>query len=131
MTPSLRGLRAQRFRLLRPSQLRPFWELSRGLAAARKIQSVDGFADLTVREGLRLLPRISGDAETIFVCALCLLSSMSAEEVLEAPARFFFGKIAVHHDVLSPKAVYSVRTLPGNAELRLRPGTGLRGPDRA
>ncbi len=67
VTPSLRGLRAQRFRLLRPSQLRPFWELSRGLAAARKIQSVDGFADLTVREGLCLLPRISGDAETIFV----------------------------------------------------------------
>ncbi|HEX8958417.1 MAG TPA: NAD(P)-binding protein, partial [Solirubrobacterales bacterium] len=37
VTPSLRGLRAQRFRLLRPSQLRPFWELSRGLAAARRI----------------------------------------------------------------------------------------------
>ena len=113
VTPSLRGLRAQRFRILRPSQLRPFWELSRGLAAARRIQKEGGFGDLTVREGLRLLPRISGDAETIFICALCLLSSMSAEEVLEAPARFFFGKIAVHNDVISPKAIYSVRTLPG------------------
>lgn len=113
VTPSLRGLRAQRFRMLRPSQLRPFWELSRGLAAARRIQDADGFGDLTVREALRLLPRIAGDAETIFLCALCLLSSMSAEEVLEAPARFFFEKIAVHDDVMSPKAVYSVRTLPG------------------
>jgi uncharacterized protein len=113
VTPSLRALRAQRFRLLRPSQLRPFWELSRGLAAARRIQQAGGFGDLTVREALRLLPRIAGDAETIFLCALCLLSSMSAEEVLEAPARFFFEKIAVHDDVMSPKAVYSVRTLPG------------------
>lgn len=113
MTPSFRGLRAQRFRMLRPSQLRPFWELSRGLAAARRIQAADGFGDLTVREGLRLLPRIAADAETILLCALCLLSSMSAEEVLEAPARFFFGKLAVHDDVISPKAIYSVRTLPG------------------
>lgn len=113
VTPSLRGLRAQRFRLLRPSRLRPFWELSRGLAAARRVQRAEGFGDLTVREALRLLPRIAGDAETIFLCALCLLSSMSAEEVLEAPARFFFEKIAVHDDVMSPKAVYSVRTLPG------------------
>lgn len=113
MTPSLRGLRAQRFRLLRPSGLRPFWALSRELAAARKIQQAGGFGDLTVREGLRLLPRIAGDAETIFICGLCLLSSMSAEEVLEAPARFFFEKIAVHNDVMSPRAIYSVRTLPG------------------
>ena len=116
VTPNLRGLRAQGFRLLRPSQLRTFWELSRELAAARKIQEAGGFDELTVREGLRLLPRITGDAETIFLCALCLLSSMSAEEVLEAPARFFFGKLAVHDDVISPKAIYSVRTLPGGTK---------------
>jgi uncharacterized protein len=116
VTPSLRGLRAQHYQILRPSQLRPFWELSRGLAAARRIQKADGFGDLTVRDGLRLLPRISGDAETIFLCALCLLSSMSADEVLEAPARFFFGKIAVHSDVISPRAIYSVRTLPGGTK---------------
>ncbi|HXV05027.1 MAG TPA: NAD(P)-binding protein, partial [Solirubrobacterales bacterium] len=115
-TPSLRGLRAQRFRMLRPSQLRPFWELSRELASARRIQQAGGFGDLTVREALRLLPRIAGDAETIFLCALCLLSSMSAEEVLEAPARFFFEKLAIHDDVMSPKAVYSVRTLPGRTK---------------
>jgi predicted NAD/FAD-binding protein len=113
MTPNLRGLRAQRLRMLRPSRLRSFWELSRGLAAARTIQEADGFGDLTVREGLRLLPRIGADAEMILLCALCLLSSMSAEEVLEAPARFFFGKLAVHDDVISPKAFYSVRLLPG------------------
>ncbi|MGB7587291.1 MAG: FAD-dependent oxidoreductase, partial [Solirubrobacterales bacterium] len=113
ITPSFRGLRAQRFRMLQPSRLRPFWELWRELAAARRIQREGGFGDLTVRDGLRLLPRISGEVETIFLCALCLLSSMSAEEVLEAPAGFFFEKLAVHNDVISPKAIYSVRTIPG------------------
>jgi predicted NAD/FAD-binding protein len=113
LTPNLRGLRAQRLQMLRPSRLRPFWELSRGLAAAQKIQAADGFGDLTVREGLRLLPRIAGDAEMIFLCSLCLLSSMSAEEVLEAPARFFFDKLAVHNDVISAKSAYSVRFVPG------------------
>jgi uncharacterized protein len=113
ITPSPRGLAAQRLRILRPAQLRSFWGLSRELAAARKIQRAGGFGDLTVREALPLLPRIAGDAETIFICGLCLLSSMSAEEVLEAPARFFFEKLAVHNDVMSPRAVYSVRTLPG------------------
>lgn len=113
MTAGLRGLIAQRFRLLHPSTLLSFWRLWRGLAAARKIQQADGFGDLSVREGLRLVPQFSGDAEAILLCSLCLLSSMSAEEVLDAPARFFFGKLAVHNDVISPRAFYSVRTVPG------------------
>jgi predicted NAD/FAD-binding protein len=116
VTPSLRGLRAQRFGILRPSQLRSLWGLWRELASAKTIQQDGGFAELTVREGLRLLPRISGDAETVFLCALCLLSSMSAEEVLEAPAEFFFEKLAIHNDVISPKAIYSVRTIPGGTK---------------
>lgn len=32
---------------------------------------------------------------------------------MEAPARFFFEKIAVHNDVMSPRAIYSVRTVAG------------------
>ena len=116
VTPSLRGLRAQRLRILRPSQVRMLWGLWRELVSARAIQRDGGFEDLTVREALRLLPRISGDAETVLLCALCLLSSMSAEEVLEAPADFFFEKLAIHDDVISPKAVYSVRTIPGGTK---------------
>jgi predicted NAD/FAD-binding protein len=116
VTPSLRGLAAQRFRLLSPGRLRSLWGLWRELAAARTIQRESGFGELTVREALRRLPRISGDAETVFLCALCLLSSMDAEEVLDAPAGFFFGKIAAYSDVLSPRAAFSVRTLPGRTK---------------
>lgn len=113
ITPNLRGLWAQRFGILRPGVSRSLWGLWRELAAARRIQRSAGFEGLTVREALRLLPRIRGDAETIFLCALCLLSSMGADEVLDAPADFFFGKLAAYDDVLSPRAVHSVRTLPG------------------
>ena len=116
VTPSLRGLMAQRFGILSPSRLRSLWGLWRELAAARSIQRAGGFGEVTVREALRRLPRISGDAETIFVCALCLLSSMDAEDVLDAPASFFFGKIDTYSDVLSPRATYSVRTLPGRTK---------------
>jgi predicted NAD/FAD-binding protein len=112
LTPGLRGLLAQRFDILRPSRLRSVLDLLRGLAEARTILAEGGFEDRTVEEGLRLLPRIAGDARTILLCTLCLLSSMSAEEVLRAPARFFFGKLAVHDDVASPRAVYSVRVIP-------------------
>lgn len=116
VTPSLRGLRAQRFSILRPAQVRSLWGLWRELVAAQGVRRDGGFEELTVREALRLLPRVSGDAETVFLCALCLLSSMSAEEVLEAPADFFFEKLAIHDDVISPKAVYSVRTIPGGTK---------------
>lgn len=113
LTPGLRGLLAQRFDILRPSRLRAVVDLLRGLAEARTILAAGGFEDRTVEEGLHLLPRLGGDSRTILLCTLCLLSSMSAEEVLRAPASFFFGKLAVHHDVASPRAVYSVRVVPG------------------
>lgn len=83
VTPTLRGLRAQSFRILRPSHLRPFWALSRALASSRRILHEEGFGELTVREALSLLPRITDEAWDILVCVMCLLSSMSAEEVLE------------------------------------------------
>ncbi|MBK5230940.1 MAG: FAD-dependent oxidoreductase, partial [Thermoleophilia bacterium] len=116
VTPSPRGLLAQRLALLRPSRLLTLWRLSRGIAKARRIQAHGGFGELTMREGLLLVPQLTGDAETLLLCALCLLSSMSGDEVLDAPASFFFEKLDVHHDVISPRSVYSVRTIPGGTQ---------------
>lgn len=109
----LRGLIAQRFALLRPSNLRTFWRLRRGLALAQKIQRGEGFGDLAMREALKTIPQLNGDSETLLLCVLCLVSSMSGEEVLEAPASFFFGKLAVHNDIISLRASYSLRMVPG------------------
>lgn len=118
LSPTPRGLMAQRFDLLRPSRLRILWRLSRGLSRARRIQAGGGFAGLSMREGLRMLPQLApgSEAETILLCALCLMSSMSGDEVLDAPAAFFFGKLAVHSDVVSPRAFWSVRTVRGGTQ---------------
>jgi predicted NAD/FAD-binding protein len=115
VSPTFKALVAQRFELLKPSKVRIFWRIWRGLARARRIQAAGGFDGLSMREGLRLLPQFpeGSDSETILLCVLCLMSSMGGDEVLAAPAAFFFGKLAVHNDVISPRAFWSVRTVVG------------------
>jgi predicted NAD/FAD-binding protein len=111
VTPSLKGLLAQRFDLLRPRRVATFARLFLGLGRARRMLARGEFDGLTLAEGAARVPELSGDAFVPFICALCLLSSMSAAEVLASPAAFFFDKLAVHHDVVSPKAVWSVRAM--------------------
>jgi len=43
---------------------------------------------------------------------------MSADEVLAAPASFFLGKLAIHHDVLSPRALVSIHCVRGGPPVR-------------
>lgn len=112
-TAHLRGLRAQRFALLRPAKLRTMFKLWRGLAAARKIQRRNGFGDQTMREALKSIPQFTDESQVILLSVLCLVSSMSGEEVLDAPAQFFFGKLAVHNDIISPRSAYSLRFIEG------------------
>jgi predicted NAD/FAD-binding protein len=45
----------------------------------------------------------------MLVSCLCLITSMRCEDVLDAPAAFFFEKISKHHDFLPPEALFSVR----------------------
>ncbi|MBI5310612.1 MAG: FAD-dependent oxidoreductase [Actinobacteria bacterium] len=113
LTPTVRGLIAQRAAILRPAGIVTLLRLSRALARARRLQARGGFAGLSMRDALTRLPSLRGDAETILLCALCLMSSMSGEEVLDAPADFFFGKLSRHRDVVSAKALLNVRTVIG------------------
>lgn len=113
LTPTLRGLAAQRFRVLRPDVLRSLVRLLRGVDRGRRIAAAGGFEGMTLCEGLARVPELTGDARVMFLGTLCLLSSMSGPEVLASPARFFFDKLAVHHDVISPRAAWSVRTVEG------------------
>jgi predicted NAD/FAD-binding protein len=113
LTPSLRRSFAQRFRHLKPKNL---WNVSRfflGLYRAHRLMKSGGLQDATVAECLDRIPEMTGDSRMLFLCALCLLSSMEVPEVLEAPASFFFRKLQVHHDVITPEALYSVRCIRG------------------
>ena len=116
LTLTLAGLKSQRFDFLRPqhclSGARLFW----GLHQAQKLLSRGELEGLTLAQCLERVPAIRKDTQLILMCALCLLSSMSAEEVLNAPAAFFLEKLRHHHDVISPKFIYSVRCVKEGTE---------------
>lgn len=113
ISPSWRGLRAQRFALLRPARLWNFFQLWRGVRKGYKLQARGDFAGMTVREAIDAIPQISGEGELFLLCSLCLLSSMSGDQVLAAPADFFFEKLAIHNDVIAVKSIWSIRTIEG------------------
>ncbi|MCK5800233.1 MAG: FAD-dependent oxidoreductase [Deltaproteobacteria bacterium] len=89
ITPALRGLVAQRFDFLRPKRIVMFSRLLLGLRHGRKLMERGALDGLTLADGLGQIPELRGDARVIFLCALCLMSSLSAGEVLESPAAFF------------------------------------------
>jgi predicted NAD/FAD-binding protein len=111
LTPTLRGLFAQRFRVLGPRQVGILLRLLRGVRSGIRTRANGEFADLTFEAALERIPQLVGESRVALLCALCLLSSMSPAEVLAAPADFFFGKLAAHHDVVSPRAATSVRAV--------------------
>jgi predicted NAD/FAD-binding protein len=113
LTPAPAGLLAQRFAVLRPSNLGSLLRLRRGLQRAVRMREAGELAGATLEEALARIPELAGNARRLFLCALCLLSSMEGHEVLAAPAEFFVRKLEVHHDVLSPKAFWSVRSIRG------------------
>lgn len=106
---SLRGLLAQKFDLLKPSHIKYFYNINKGLNKAKKMLDEGKLDGLTLREAIDRIPELRGNSLLLFMFALCLLSSMYYDEVMDSPARFFIEKLKVHNDVMSPKSTYSVR----------------------
>jgi len=106
---SARGALFQGLELLRPANLQSLAKLFIGLQRAQLRLAAGQMKDVTLGRCLEDLPEFSGDAKIVFLSALCLLSSMTVPDLLAAPAEFFLRKLKTHHDVISPKAVYSVR----------------------
>ncbi|MBI3073985.1 MAG: FAD-dependent oxidoreductase [Deltaproteobacteria bacterium] len=116
LTPSLSGLIAQRFRIFREGRLGALRQAHLGIEKALTMLERGELKGRAMRDVVREIPEFAGDGRTILLCALCLMSSMSSDEILEAPAEFFFGKLATHNDVVSWKAVYSVRAVDGHTK---------------
>lgn len=141
LTGTLAGFLAQGLAALKPSKV---WNLARlfvGLNRAQKLREAGQLDGKTLRELLVAIPEFTGDTRTIFLCALALLSSMTIEELHDAPARYFLEKLAHHHDVISPRALYSVRAIKKGTQAyvqalarkldgRLRLATGIRSVGR-
>jgi predicted NAD/FAD-binding protein len=109
LTLSPEGAMAQGLELLRPANLQVLARFFLGLARAQSRLSSGALKDVTLGRCLDELPEFTGDAKVVFLSALALLSSMQIPELLEAPAEFFLRKLRTHHDVITPKALYSVR----------------------
>lgn len=106
---SIRALIAQKFDLLKPSHIRYFYNINKGLNKAKKMLEEGKLDGITLRQALEQIPELRGNSLLLFMFALCLLSSMYYDEVMDSPARFFVEKLKVHNDVMSPKSTYSVR----------------------
>ncbi len=111
LTPSLKGSYSQMFDILKPGNLKSLVNLYMGLRAARKKLKTGYWDEMTLDQCLEEIPQIDDKARMIFLCILCLISSMAADEVLQTPAAFFLKKIDVHNDLLTPRAVHSIRCI--------------------
>ena len=109
LTLSARGALFQGIELFRPANLKSLAKLFIGLQRAQHRLASGSLKGVTLGRCLEELPEFSGDAKVVLLSALCLLSSMQVHELLSSPAEFFLNKLKTHHDVISPKAVYSVR----------------------
>ncbi len=107
-SPNMRAIAEQGFEMFNPKTMISMMMLMLGLRKAQYLLADGALQGMTLDEALSLLPEFAGDARVVFLCALCLLSSMSAPEVLKTPAEFFFKKLGVHNDIISPKAPFSI-----------------------
>ena len=113
LTPGIGTTLAEKLQILRPQHLVSLLRLFAGLRAAQRAHRAGELGGLTLSQCIDRLWQLRGDTRVILLCALCLLSSMDCQAVLDAPASFFLDKLNTHNDVLSPRATYSVRAVRG------------------
>lgn len=116
LTPTIKAGLRQGFDMLKPKTLKSLYHLFSGIKELNQLFNQEKLTGLNLKEALSLVNKFEGETRIIFLFTLCLLSSMNCEEVLGTPAEFFIKKLMVHHDVISPKFIYSVRTIEGGTK---------------
>lgn len=109
ISPGLRSVLAQKFKTLRPRQVRSLIDATTGQRRTRMLLDSGSLDGLTVAQALQAVPQLAGLARLIFLGGLCLVSSMHGEDVLAAPAAFFIEKQKKYPDLFFPKAFFSTR----------------------
>lgn len=117
LTPTLSGLVAQKLALLRPSTLLSLLRVLFGIRRLQRLRASGELDGLTLREALSQLPAISGVGRDLLLCSLCLMSSQECEDVLDAPASFFVAKLAKYSDVVTPRALWSLKCMRGGTRV--------------
>lgn len=105
----LTGAFARKLDFLKPSKLAAFIQIHLGLKKAEKMYLEGKLKNVTLGQLVDETLKFDPEKRIILLTTLCLLSSMSPEDLLKAPAAFFTEKLLVHNDILSPKSIYSVK----------------------
>ncbi len=113
LTPTLKGGITQGFDLIKLDHLKSIYGFFKGLKVANEMLDKGLLTGMTMGECIKKIPQFDKSATLFLICALCLLSSMSAAEVMATPASFFLGKLKVHNDIVSPKGLFSVEAAKG------------------
>ncbi|MCP4749957.1 MAG: FAD-dependent oxidoreductase [Proteobacteria bacterium] len=96
LSPTLKGMIAQRFAMFYP------WNLARlkcpTIPEGMKFYEAGKLDGLTMAEALAILPPSRRDSLMMRIFVLCLVSSMYYDDVMAAPASFFFGKMVAHRE---------------------------------
>ena len=108
LTPTLRGGITQGFDLIKLDHLKSIYGFFKGIKVANEMLDKGLLTGMTMGECIKKISQFDKNATLFLICTLCLLSSMSAAEVLKTPASFFLGKLKVHNDIVSPKGLFSV-----------------------
>lgn len=90
LTPSFKGGLSQGFKLFKLDNFKDIVALFAGIREAYKRLGAGELEGMTLQECLTEISYFKGNTYRVFVCVLCLLSSMDAQEVLSSPASFFF-----------------------------------------
>jgi len=106
---SAKGLWLQKFEMFWPNRLLEYGRLLAGIQIGINEHKAGKLAGKSFQEFLDTNLFISGSdmSKVLFLCAICLLSSMSGREVLDAPADFVLGKFS-WMNLLSPAMFYKI-----------------------
>jgi len=104
LTPAQGSVRSE-FALLRPDRVKSILLLMSGLTRGHALSRQGGLVGLTWKKRWRR-SAVAWDAKLMFICCMCLMSSMHCNDVLDAPAAFCFAKLKKYHDLMPPGAVF-------------------------
>ncbi len=90
---NISGLLAQKFALYRQPMSLESQGTVRAVSHGINLLEEGKLSGLSMEEAMPLLPDFQGFRVNIMMAPLCLLSSMYFEEVMKAPAEFFFRKL--------------------------------------
>ena len=98
IVPTLRGTFATKFYALRPRIFSALVSAMRNMRRGKRMYEQGKLDGLTMQEAYDLLPPFRENMHYLHQFVMCVVSSMYYDEVMEAPAPFFFGKMSKHSD---------------------------------